>query len=88
MEKIKLHPWNSPDHLKSEEDLALYLDACLEEGDPVLITQALGVIARVRGMTQLAHDMGASSEGRPEFATVLKVIKALGFRLHVEPTRG
>ncbi len=88
MGKIKLRPWDSAEHLKSDEDMALYLDACLEEGDPTLITHALGVIARARGMTQLAHDMGASGEGQPEFATVMKVIKALGFRLHVESTRG
>lgn len=68
--------------------MALYLDACLEEGDPTLITHALGKIARARGMVQLASDMGLSGDGNPDFATVMKVIKALGFRLHVESTRG
>lgn len=74
--------------------MANYLDACMEEGDPALITHALGVIARAKGMTQIARETGLgreslykalSPEGNPEFATVLKVIKALGLRLHAEP---
>lgn len=85
---IKLRPWDSAEHLKTDEDMALYLDACMEEGDPASITHALGVIVRARGMTQLACDTALSGEGSPDFATVMKVIKALGFRLHVEPTRG
>jgi probable addiction module antidote protein len=90
---LKTIPWDSAAHLETEEDMALYLDACLEEGDPSLITYALGVIARAKGMTQLARETGLSreslykalsSEGNPEFATVLKVIKALGIKLHAE----
>jgi probable addiction module antidote protein len=90
---LKTIPWDSAAHLETEEDMALYLDACLEEGDPALITYALGVIARAKGMTQLARETGLSreslykalsSEGNPEFATVLKVIKALGIKLHAE----
>lgn len=97
MGKIKLRPWDSAEHLKTDEDMAFYLEACLEEGDPALIAHALGVIARARGMTQLARDTGLSreslytalsGEGNPEFATVMKVLKALGFRLHAEPTHG
>ena len=88
MGKIMLRPWDSAEHLKTVEDMALYLDACLEEGDPVLITSALGVIARARGMVRLSSDMGLSGESNPNFATVMKVIRALGFRLHVESTRG
>lgn len=88
MGKLKLRPWDSAEHLKTIEDVALYLDACLEEGGPSLITHALGKIVRARGMTQLARDMEVSGEDQPEFATVMKVIKALGFRLHVESTRG
>jgi probable addiction module antidote protein len=76
--------------LKSEEDRAAYLDACLKEDDPILIVHALGVIARAKGMAQLARETGLSrtslyrtlsAEGNPEFATVLKVIKALGHDL-------
>ncbi len=93
MGKLKLRPWDSAEHLKTEEDMALYLEACLEEGDAPLIAHALGVIARARGMTDLARDTGLSreslykalsGEGNPEFATVMKVVKALGFRLHAE----
>ena len=86
----KFTRYDTAEYLKTDSDMAAYLDACLEEAgdDPAFIAHALGVIARARGMTQLAHDMGASGEGQPEFATVMKVIKALGFRLHVESTRG
>jgi len=71
--------------------MALYLEACLEEGDPALITAALGDIARAKGMAQIARDTGLareslykslSAEGNPEFATVMKVIRALGIQLH------
>lgn len=76
--------------------MAEYLDACLEEAgdDPAFITHALGVVARARGMTQLARDTGMtreglykalSEEGNPSFATVLKVMRALGIRLHAVP---
>ena len=89
----KLKPWDSSEHLKTVEDMKLYLEACLEDGDAVLITHALGVIAKARGMTQLAKDAvlsreslrtALSGQGNPEFATVMKVIAALGFRLRAE----
>lgn len=85
--------YDTADYLHTQEDMTLYFEACLEENDPALITQALGVIARARGMTQLAKDTGLSreslykalsTEGNPEFATILKVTKALGIRLHAE----
>lgn len=94
MKTIKLRPWDSAEHLRTEEELVLYLDACLGEGDATLIAHALGVIAKARGMTQLTRDTGLSREnlykvlsgkGNPEFAAVMKVVKALGFRLHVTP---
>jgi len=90
----QLRPWDSAEHLKTEEDMLLYLEACLEEGDAALVARALGVIAKARGMTQLARDTGLSreslykalsGEGNPEFATVMKVVKALGFQLHAAP---
>lgn len=93
MGKTQLKAWDSAEHLKTEEEMLLYLEACLEEGDAALIAHALGVIAKARGMTQLARDSGLSreslykalsGEGNPEFATVMKVIKVLGFRLHAE----
>lgn len=83
--------WDSAEHLRSEEDIAAYLDAVLEEDDSALVTHALGVIARAKGMTQIAKETGLgreslykalSAEGNPEFATVFKVIKALGLQLH------
>jgi len=66
----------------------------LETGDPAFIADALGVIARARGMTELARDAGLSREslyralradGNPELATVMKVIRALGLRLSAAP---
>jgi probable addiction module antidote protein len=88
----KFSRWDSADYLKSEEDIDLYFEACLAEdpGDGSLIRSALGAIARARGMSQLARDTGLareglykalSPEGNPEFATVMKVIKALGLKL-------
>lgn len=90
----KFSPWDSADYLKTEEDIALYFELCLQEdpGDGSLIRRALGSIARARGMSQLARDTGLareglykalSPEGNPEFATVMKVIKALGLKLGV-----
>jgi probable addiction module antidote protein len=92
MSTIKLKKWDSAEHLKTEEDMALYLDACFAEaGDnAAFIAKALGTIARARGMSQLARDAGMgreslykalSGDGNPSFATVLKVTHALGFRL-------
>jgi probable addiction module antidote protein len=58
--------WDSAEYLKTEEDMANYLDACMDEAgdDPAFIAKALGVIARARGMTQVARDAGALS-GKP-----------------------
>lgn len=92
MSTVSLKKWDVVEHLNTEEDMQLYLDACMEEGDPALIAAALGDIARARGMTQVAHDTGLarealyrslSGQGNPEFATILKVIDALGLRLRV-----
>jgi len=86
--------WDPADHLQSREDMAAYLQAALEEGDPALIAAALGDIARAKGMTQVARDAGLGREslykalspaGNPEFATILKVVKALGLALHALP---
>lgn len=95
MAKIKVRKWDSAEHLKTDEDIALYLDACLEEAgdDPAFIAKALGNVARARGMSQLARDTGLgreslykalSGEGNPSFATILKVIHALGVKLHAQ----
>ena len=87
--------WDPVDDLKTDEDVALYFQACVDEdpGDGSLVRAALGDIARARGMSQLARDTGLareglykalSPEGNPEFATVMKVIKALGLKLGVQ----
>ena len=92
MSSLELKKWDVVDHLKTEEDMRLYLDACIEEdaGDGALIRAALSDIARARNMTQLAKDAGMSREGlykalspegNPSFATVLKVARALGLDL-------
>ncbi len=85
--------WDPVDQLQSEEDMAMYLDACLEEdsGDGSVVRAALNDIARAQGMTQLAKATGITREGlykalsptgNPEFSTILKVIKALKIKLH------
>lgn len=89
-------PWDPADHLRTDEDMAAYLEAALEEGDPTLVAAALGDIARAKGMTQVARDAGLGREslykalsptGNPEFATILKVVGALGLQLHATPAR-
>ena len=94
MSKVKTRPWDSAEHLKTEDDIAEYFEACLQEGgdDPHFIAHALGVIARARGMSEVARDAGVSreglykalsGEGNPSFDTILRVIKVLGLQLHV-----
>ena len=94
MAKTVTTPWDPADHLKTDEDMAAYLEAALEEGDPALVAAALGDIARAKGMTQVARDVGLGREslykalspaGNPEFATILKVVSALGLQLHAAP---
>ena len=87
--------WDVADHLKTEADIAAYLDACIDEGgdDASFIAVALGDVARARGMLQLAKDTGLSreglykslsAEGNPSLDTVLKVAKALGLKLQFQ----
>ena len=89
MAKARTTPWDAAEHLETEEDMALYQEAALEEGDPALVAAALGDIVRAKGMSEIARETGLgreslykalSPEGNPEFATVLKVIRALGLR--------
>ena len=95
MPKLKLRKWDSAEHLKTEEDMALYLEACFQEAgdDALFIAKALGNIARAKGMSQLSRDAGLgreslykalSGEGNPSFATILKVTTALGIKLHAQ----
>ncbi|HNI86342.1 MAG TPA: putative addiction module antidote protein [Piscinibacter sp.] len=94
MGKTVTTPWDPADHLETEEDMAAYLEAALEEGDPVLVAAALGDIARAKGMSHVAREAGLGREslykalspsGNPEFATILKVVSALGLQLHAAP---
>jgi probable addiction module antidote protein len=91
---VKTRPWDAAEHLDTPEDIAAYLGAALEEGDPKLIVAALGDVARARGMAELARETGLSREslyrslsldGNPEFATVLRILQALGLRLEARP---
>ena len=90
MEKTKTRPWDPAEHLETEEDMAAYLNVALEDGDLGLIMATLGDIARARKMAVVAQETGLgreslykslSTDGNPEFATVLKVVSALGLRL-------
>lgn len=89
-------PYDSADYLVNIDDVAAYLEAALEEADddPAFIAQALGTIARSGNISELARRVGMSREGlykalsadgNPSFATILKVSKALGLKLHFEP---
>ena len=87
--------WDVQDGLQTPEDCAAFIEAAIEEAgdDAAFIAKALGEVARSRGMAQTARDAGLSREGlykalsadgNPSFATVLKVLAALGLRMHVE----
>lgn len=96
MEKVTYARYDTADYLKSEEDIAAYLEAVMEEGgdDPAFVAHALGTVARARNMTALARDVGMSrvglnkalsGKGNPTLATVLKVAKALGLKVSFQP---
>ncbi len=89
-----LHPFDSAQHLETEADVAAYLEACAAEEDPALMAHALGVVARARSVSRVARDAGMtregvykalSGEGNPSLATVMKVARALGYRLTFQP---
>jgi probable addiction module antidote protein len=95
MRKTKTTRYDVAQHLRTPEEMAAYLEACLEEanGDAAFIAKALGDIARARGMAQVARDAGLSRESlykalsgerSPDFDTILRVVNALGLRLHAE----
>ncbi|WP_174803214.1 addiction module antidote protein [Martelella limonii] len=88
-----LMPFDAADYLETPEDIALYLDAVLEEGDAALIAVALGDVARSKGMTAVAREAGVTREalykalsekGDPKLSTLLGVLKALGLHLSVK----
>ena len=95
MAKIKTTRYDVAEYLRTPEEMAAYLEACLEEanGDAAFVAKALGNIARAKGMSQVARDTGLSRESLykalsgervPGFDTILKVIDALGLKLHAE----
>ena len=96
MKKTKTTHYDVAEYLRTPEEMAAYLEACIEEadGDAAFIAKALGDIARAKGMTQVARDAGLSRESlykalsgerTPTFDTILKVVHALGIKLHAEP---
>jgi len=98
MAKTKTTRYDVAEYLNTPEEMAAYLEACLEEanGDAAFVAKALGNIARAKGMTQVARDAGLSRESlykalsgerSPGFDTILKVIAALGLKLHAEPSQ-
>ena len=98
MSKTKTTRYDVAEHLRTSEEMAAYLEACFEEanGDALFIAKALGDIARAKGMSQVARDAGLSRESlykalsgdrSPNFDTILKVVSALGIKLHAEATR-
>ena len=95
MKSLKTTKFDPSEHLRTPEEMAAYLEACFEEagGDAAFIAKALGDIARGKGMSQIARDTGLSRESlykalsgerSPGFDTILKVIHALGLKLHAE----
>jgi probable addiction module antidote protein len=99
MRKTKTTRYDVAEHLRTPKEMAAYLEASLDEakGDATFIAKALGDIARARGMAQVARDTGLSRESlykalsgerSPDFDTILKVVNALGLRLHAEAAHG
>lgn len=91
---IKTKPFDAADYLDNDETIAEYLNLALEDSNPEMLLLAIGNIARARGMAQVAQDSGlgreslykALSDGaKPRYDTVLKVMRALGVKLHAEP---
>lgn len=95
MPKTKTTDYDVAEHLRTPKEMAAYLEACLEEADEdaAFIAKALGDIARAKGMAQVARDAGLSRESlykalsgdrSPDFETILKVVNALGIKLHAK----
>jgi probable addiction module antidote protein len=91
---LETFPWDTAEFLETPEDIAGYLEAVFEDGDPALITHALGVVARAKGVTQIARKAGVtrealykalSADGDPRLSTFLGVIKALGMKISTNP---
>jgi probable addiction module antidote protein len=95
MPRTKTTRYDVAEHLRTPKEMAAYLEACLDEsdGDAAFVAKALGDIARAKGMAQVARDAGLSRESlykalsgdrSPDFETILRVVSALGIKLHAE----
>ena len=91
---IRLKKFDMADYIKTAEDVEVYLQVALEENDPELFQEALGTVARSKGMQAIARQSkttraglykALSAAGNPEFATVVRVVEALGYRLAIKP---
>lgn len=89
---VKITPFDAADYLDSDEACAEFITAAFETNDPAAVARAVGIVARARGMTEIARSTGLGreslyralgAEGNPELATLLKVMKALGLELKV-----
>lgn len=89
-----LTPWDAADHLRTERDVLGYLNAALEERDPMLVAAVIGDIARAKGMSDIARKANFGREslykalsqtGNPQFGTVLRVLDALDIELRAVP---
>lgn len=94
MEKYKFTKFDAADYLDSDETIAAYISAVLEENNPEAFLDALKTVARAKGMTQLANDTGLGRESlykalapgaKPRYDTVLKIVNALGITLSAAP---
>ena len=92
--KLETSAWDASEYLESEEDIAAYLTAIMEEGDPALLQAALGDIAKARGMTEIAREANVGREslykslyetGNPSFRTIAKVAASLGLEIAFKP---
>ena len=90
--KVQLRPWDPAEYIKTEADVVAHLEAAFEDGDPSIIADVLGAIARSQGMAKIAKKTGLGREslykslsksGNPELTTVLKVLHALGLKLTI-----
>ena len=91
---VSVTDWDASEYLETEDDIAAYLNAVMEEGDPALLQAALGDVAKARGMTSVAKEAGVSREslykslsvsGNPSFQTISKVSRALGLQMSFAP---
>ena|ERR1700722_1353691 len=96
MKSLKTRPFDPAEYLDDDDAIAAYLTEALDTGDPAFVSDALGVVARARGMSEVARTAGMSreslyralsAEGNPKFETVLRVIHALGLRFSASPAR-